>query len=780
MSEALWAKKQIAGRVTPTVATHCGDVCRTADAISAVISVDLAASLSTNEHELNDLLPLLRATSLLHDLGKTNSAFQQMLHARAGDACRQPVRHEVLGAWLLADPDFYGGWLSKLRGDDEIWPVLWAVAGHHLKMADPARGATLFDTGSGVTTVRIPLSTGDAPQIVMEAGSHLKHGAEPPRLNDCRFDTCDDDDKGLEQRIGRFVEASCRAWNRLRRNPQVVRRTALLKALLIAADVAGSALTADDREPSEWVPQALSVRIDAAVLESIIKKGTKNKDPHPFQQRVGACEGSATIVIAGCGNGKTTAAYLWAQKHAIGRKLWFTYPTTGTASAGYQGYLLDHPDLVSELIHSRSDVDLETMRESPEDGTDDASLKLESLRAWDQQAIVCTVDTVLGLLQTQRRPLFSFPAIATGAFVFDEIHSYDACLFGSLLRFLQTFPGAPVLLMSASIPPKRLEAIHAALGGRAREAIRGDEIIEGYQRYEIRPVVPIEDCQSEVARALAADKKVLWVCNTVSEAVATARDAEDWSGVPHEQILVYHSRFRYGDRVARQQEVLTEFAYAGEPGGSGRAKPVGGLVIATQVCEMSLDISADLMVTAECPLPAFVQRLGRLNRYATSDDPQPCLVYAFEGDPYNERPELAQTRGDYRIAMAAMRDAVKELGDRGCSQHDLAMRLDRMIDVEKFETYSAWLDDGWLSEPAAVRDGDRTITVVRKEDVRDIETDLLCSDPTRRRKARLALMRMTIPMPYRRDFRPSGKANGYPIAEEGTISYCNSVGAKWQ
>ena len=151
-----------------------------------------------------------------------------------------------------------------------------------------------------------------------------------------------------------------------------------------------------------------------------------------------------TIVIAGCGNGKTTAAYLWAQPNAVGRKLWFTYPTTGTASAGYRGYLYDHPDLLSALMHGRAEVDLQAIRGSRRMIPTTKSLRLESLRAWDRQAIVCTVDTVLGLLQNQRRPLFSFPAIAAGAFVFDEIHSYDARLFGSLLRFLQMFPGAPV------------------------------------------------------------------------------------------------------------------------------------------------------------------------------------------------------------------------------------------------------------------------------------------------------------------------------------------------
>ena len=128
-------------------------------------------------------------------------------------------------------------------------------------------------------------------------------------------------------------------------------------------------------------------------------------------------------------------------------------------------------EIASDLFHSRSEVDLRAMQRNGDDweNREEEQFRLESLRAWDRQAIVCTVDTVLGLLQTQRRPLFSFPVIAAGAFVFDEIHSYNAQLFGELLRFLETFPGVPVLLMSASIPPRRLEELKRVLGDRVRQ-----------------------------------------------------------------------------------------------------------------------------------------------------------------------------------------------------------------------------------------------------------------------------------------------------------------------
>ena len=44
--------------------------------------------------------------------------------------------------------------------------------------------------------------------------------------------------------------------------------TALLKAMLIAADVAASALIADGRQPIKWASDALRVRMTADASES--------------------------------------------------------------------------------------------------------------------------------------------------------------------------------------------------------------------------------------------------------------------------------------------------------------------------------------------------------------------------------------------------------------------------------------------------------------------------------------------------------------------------------
>ena len=452
---------------------------------------------------------------------------------------------------------------------------------------------------------------------------------------------------------------------------------------------------------------------------------------------------------------------MWAKRWAHGKKLFFAYPTTGTASAGFEDYLLAQTRLARTLIHGRAWVDLQRMLESPEDVEGEESVRLESLWAWNQQVIACTVDTVLGLVQNQRRPLFSFPAIACGAFVFDEIHSYDHRLFRELLIFLRTFPGAPVLLMSASIPPRRLTALCEVLGDRmGPEVIRGDSATERILRYQIRTRPSEDGCWAEVLESMkpgSARNKVLWVCNTVRGAQEAFREAKQ-RGINEESLILHHSRLRYRDRVGRQERLLTAF---------DMDCPKSCLAITTQVCEMSLDISAGLLVTAMAPLPSLVQRLGRLNRYADRDDPWPCLVIPFDGKPYDHADDIRQ--------LEAARQMIKRMGKRPYSQADLAGFLSRQGEGREGEgsrgsddMYSAWLDGGWQSESLPAREADTSLTVILEQDIPEIRATLKMSDPEKWTSRNL--IPWTVPI-LAKGFRSDRRAGPYPLAMSDKVAY---------
>ncbi len=767
------------GTSAPTVAEHCRDVHEAGDAIWEALATDLFVLVPG----LPERLPMLRAaTELLHDILKANSAFQGMISAAGRSSLRQPVRHEVLAAAFLTGRGPLAAWFAELIPDDaERWAVVWAVAGHHFKMSDPARSPTspLFRDNDAAPKVTLQLAHRDVGDLLAQVAALFGRN-ETPTLTDLTFTTHEDD---LRDRINDdYITAAVEHWDRLRGVSANQTMVAVLKALVAAADAAGSAVTERNERPADWVRTALGRRLTPEDLKLVVDKDLKKNPPRDFQQRVADSIHPVTVVAAGCGNGKTTAAYLWAQKRANGKKLFFTYPTTGTATAGYISYLSPHGDLHKDLIHGRSEVDLEAIRGTREDEPEDGLARIESLRAWSAEVVNCTVDTVLGLMQTQRRGVYSFPAFVAGAFVFDEIHAYDAKLWGGLLRFLKEFPGVPALLMSASIPPHRQQQLKELVGDRVGDIIRGDATIEGHKRYCLESRDSESACWKDITQALAEGKKVLWVCNTVGHAIERAREAvQHTSVVP----IVYHSRFRYRDRAGdktrrgRQREVVDEFAYhTDDPLKGQRVKPCASLVIATQVCEMSLDISADLLVTAACPLPALVQRLGRLNRYATSDDSRSCLVYPFKGLPYNEDPKGIDVYGDCIASMAATSATVKELAGQACSQKDLADRLDKMIDAEEPEMYSALFDDGWVTEPMPVRDGDQSITVIRAADLDEIGRELGIN---RKRWSAGKLAPWTIPMNYAKWLKPFDwpRAGPYPIAPNEVLSYSEQEGAQW-
>ena len=436
---------------------------------------------------------------------------------------------------------------------------------------------------------------------------------------------------------------------------------------------------------------------------------------YPFQRQVRDAGKSRVVLEAACGGGKTIAAYEWARKYAdAGRKLIICYPTTGTAAAGFDDYLFAQEELERGLITSRANVDIRwilangpkatsgeerELRHPNRDQDLENLMKQESLQAWSQQAIAATADFVLGLMQNHRRGLFSFPAILKSAIVFDEIHSYDAKMFGSLVRFLQTFPQIPALLMTASLQPSRREALDAV--GVDYELIPGDDDMERADRYRLewyeknKKQSDVPDKYWEAVKdTLDNGGKVLWVCNTVADATSIYDEAERF-GNDVKRIL-FHSRFCYRHRVNRQNEILAAFNEDKSP----------CLAVTTQVCEMSLDISADLLVTALPPFPALVQRMGRLNRRLENPDGSQCLVYDYDG--MDGRPYL-------RVDLEAARDAVKKLAEkcRVLSQRDLKNVLDEMPEeVDDIKFHSSWLDGGWESKPSTLREGDATVPVL--------------------------------------------------------------------
>jgi CRISPR-associated endonuclease/helicase Cas3 len=99
----------------------------------------------------------------------------------------------------------------------------------------------------------------------------------------------------------------------------------------------------------------------------------------------------------------------------------------------------------------------------------------------------------------------------------------------------------------------------------------------------------------------------LLVCNTVDRACRTY-DALRAAGRT-EGLELVHSRFRPAEREGWRERFLSRSACTSE---------VDRIIVATQVVEAGVDLSAGCMITELAPWPSLVQRFGRCARYGGS------------------------------------------------------------------------------------------------------------------------------------------------------------------
>jgi CRISPR-associated endonuclease/helicase Cas3 len=720
-----------------------GLVGHTADVVNAVtVLLENIGQGIINQFDLKCSWEGFRATArlsaYLHDWGKANDHFQMMVRGKR-DIRENPqlIRHE-LASMLLAWE--YREWLQQCPNAD-FRTALVAAGGHHLKLGWDSKTQSpndeLGEIRNGSGSDRLSLYTGSQYFRGM-----LKYGVKA---------------LGLPKQLKLSVKPS-REWtvNEIKSKRRLLLEdfidwqvtdsnfVSVVKALIIAADSVGSALPNTDLKISDWIEKQVSVKLAESEVEQVVNQRLNGQEMRPFQVALGESQLRVTLARAGCGTGKTLGAYNWAKRYAVNRKLFFCYPTTGTSTEGFIDYVHDRVDSV--LLHSRSDVDLAHLMSTGDE--DDTATKLESFKTWGTKVSVCTVDTVLGLLQCNRRPMYCFPAIAQAAFVFDEVHCYDNRLFGGLLRFLEVVK-APVLLMSASFLPWQLEAIQKAVG-ESMEIIEGAKELELLPRYRfhLSDNPDWERVTQELEKTYALPNgehicgKVLWVCNQVSTAITVYKDAKQ-RGL---NAVLYHSRYRYQDRVDHHRAVIAAF--------KGN-KPV--IAIATQVAEMSLDLSATLLVSQIANPAGLIQRLGRLNRRYIGRS----LDAIFYPDPKVRFPYSQEDLDSGRTMLETFTDEV--------SQVALAEWLERSPQQGKPDKETVLFNEikKWQAYPAPCREAGHTVTALLEQDKQIVD-----------KLPAKVLPKYTIPLLSTKKVQKWERhRKGYPIAPSREWAYSTELGA---
>jgi CRISPR-associated endonuclease Cas3-HD len=142
---------------------HLRAVANAGEAIAETIGPLILEQLDLpSEPWLSRLQRGLKVACLCHDIGKANVAFQRMVRGKLSPT-KQPARHELLSALLLADKNSQVHiWALNLLSESGKYSdaaemlellncVIAAVGGHHVKLDDDWKKASLAlrDGGCG-------------------------------------------------------------------------------------------------------------------------------------------------------------------------------------------------------------------------------------------------------------------------------------------------------------------------------------------------------------------------------------------------------------------------------------------------------------------------------------------------------------------------------------------------------------------------------------------------------------------------------------------------------
>jgi len=774
---------------------HSRDVGQACRSLFDAIGKIALANLDLRGDEAEHFSEMLIASGWLQDLGKANSHFQTMVGGRFEE--RQLLRHETISALLVVNKDLpFRAWLREKFSDADLLAVSWAAVGHHRKFSKSTKPS------DSALTQSVDLAHADFRRILVDMANDLS--LKPPPTVEKTLSIAPL--RGVGDLIAdaglMAIQKEFRKSEENFQDSPSRRRLALLKGLGVAADVAASAVAKREKTRyslASFVDNSLKVGLTPDQLADITGRFTRHPNfcLRDFQRNVAASDDYLTFAQAGCGSGKSLAAYLWAQKwckrfEAEGRtnfRLFFCLPTTGTATEHFKDYALESgipADLIN-LTHSRYSVDLQTIaattaQEEVGENSKNAALdvlraeqdKIESLKLWSTPLVACTADTVLGLMVNARRSVYSLPAIMCGAIVFDEIHAFDEQMFGHLLVFLKNFPNLPILLMTASLPQERIDAIR-----RVRpnfKSVAGDESFEVLERYSIKAIDNEAVIWQEIEKCLRDGGKVLWVRNRVDWANETYTDCQEFceKNLPTVSVDVYHSRLRYEDRSSRHRRVIDEF----------KSDKKGAILVATQVAEMSLDLSADLLITDIAPIPALIQRMGRLNRRLRPDTPieqrrvKPALICSLPNQYKNS--ELPYEADEIATAV----EWVAELQKRGegLSQRDLAKVFGQFDSKSEFDTETAeeravFFSGLWQTYPAATRAEGYTINVILESDFDEWRRNNGSREPSDD-----FLRRREVAIPFRDEILQWRDFGGLRVAPRVSVGYDygeKGTGAEW-
>ncbi|KUO42249.1 MAG: hypothetical protein APU95_05680 [Hadesarchaea archaeon YNP_N21] len=375
-------------------------------------------------------------------------------------------------------------------------------------------------------------------------------------------------------------------------------------------------------------------RADDNIVKAII--GEKNLNEKRFTQQKNALVSAPNIAIlrAYTGWGKTDVSTLFFEHKDVSR-IFYMFPTITAINKFEEKIRRATGNEVSkyfQLYLAEVKEDLDKIRD------------LFYVRSFTSPYVVTTVDQFLLTFLQVGKYFLKRPMFRNAGMIIDEVHLLSPLMLHLLTFFIRKFQNLynfKILFMSATLPKGLSSYLSSELGLGSNSILDFSDEYKNKRRIMWEPrSEKIEDVLIDLINSRASkNKKILVVVNTVNKAIKLGQMLEnDFKKRYEEDFNIIHARFAYDHRKKKEVWINS-------------MKDLPHILISTQVCEVSLDINYDLLITERASVPALIQRFGRVNRYEKETDD----INVYIAEPEFPTSDMHAKR--YPYSVGEMKDA---------------------------------------------------------------------------------------------------------------------------
>ena len=529
------------------------------------------------QHVQPDQVEVACRGAILHDLGKAHPFFQESLlpnFDRKRYSEGVPHRHEISS--LLFLPLF----------EACEWPILIdMVAGHHKSVEGynndtRKHGRGMIDLVNGYTETSVFDRHAEnwdewSPKVepVFQAFNIAFR-----RLTTTEIRTAFD--YALEH-----CESKGRGWSRWR-------------GILMSADHFASAMMHETSVRAKKLYRAPNL----AYYEE--RTTTERARLYPLAQVSAVTHHHHTLVIAPTGAGKTD--FLLRRCIGSGSRVFYLLPFQASINAMYLRLDADLNGRDERYLNEEEQTDIRRVHAASRIDVDGGQEEEYILQKHPGASIkVMTPHQIASIIFGTSGHETAALDVEGQDVILDEVHVYSDIGQAMVHEIVQALIklGCRIHIGSATIPTALAEKLIILLGGEDNvyQVTLPKDVLETFNRHIVNKLSDEESARNALKQALGKDQRVLFISNNVR----IAQERFEWviDEFPEIPSLLVHSRYRRCDRAHLEKQIEVFDKQEGPC-----------VVCATQVVEVSLDISFDCMISDAAPLDSLIQRFGRVNR----------------------------------------------------------------------------------------------------------------------------------------------------------------------